>query len=116
MAGICVEAENPPVARSRMQLGGVARTLRHNGHYFLSCLLALTVIPAFKASGLHLSVSWQRLIPLYWVGFAAHSILAAVILAIIGLPSKITVRPVWARFAAQKARLVIFLPFVVWAF
>jgi PAP2 superfamily len=99
-----------------MQLGGVARTLRHNGHYFLSCLLVLMVIPAFKAAGLHLSVSWQRLIPLYWVGFAAHSLLAAVIMATIGLPSKITVRPVWSRFAAQKARLVIFVPFVVWAF
>ena len=99
-----------------MHLGGLVRTLRANGHYFLSCVLALAVIPAFRAAGLHLAINWQRLIPLYCVGFAAHAILAAVILAIIGLPSKITVRPVWAHFAARKARLLIFAPFVVWAF
>lgn len=116
MAAIYVEAENPMVARSGNRLGGIARTLHRNGHYLLSCLLVLIVIPAFKATGLQLSVSWQRLIPLYWVGFAAHSIVAAVILAIIGLPSQVTVRPVWARFAAQKPRLIIFVPFVVWAF
>jgi hypothetical protein len=116
MAAIYVVAENPTVAGSRMQLGGLVRTLRANGHYFLSCLLALAVFPAFHVGGLHLSINWQRLIPLYWVGFAARSILAAVIMAIIGLPSKLTVRPVWARFEGQKGRLVIFIPFAVWAF
>jgi hypothetical protein len=116
MAAIYAEAGNPTVAGSRMQLGDLVKSLRANGHYIVSCLLVLAVIPAFKATGLRLSIAWDRLIPLYWVGFAAHSILAAVIMAMIGLPSKITVRPVWARFAAQKARLVIFVPFVVWAF
>ncbi|MGH9516518.1 MAG: phosphatase PAP2 family protein [Terriglobales bacterium] len=97
-------------------MAAFASAVGANSHYFVTCLLLLMVLPAFKAAGLHLSVSWGRLIPLYWVGFAAHSVLAAVILAIIGLPSKITVRPVLARFAAQKGRLVIFVPFVLWAF
>jgi hypothetical protein len=116
MAAICVEAESPTVRSSRIHLVALVRTLRANGHYLLSALLVLAVLPAFKVSGLHLSVSWERLIPLYWVGFAAHSTLAAVTLAIIGLPLKTTMRPIWARFAAQKERLLIFVPFVMWAF
>lgn len=102
--------------KSRTHLGKGIRSLRDNSHYILSCLLLVAAIPAFKAAGLHLSVGWERLVPLYWVGFAAHSTLAAVILAIIGLPLKATIKPVCARFAAQKGRLVIFVPFVVWAF
>jgi hypothetical protein len=72
-------------------------------------------VPAFKAAGLHISINWQRLIPMYWVGLGTRSVLAAVILALIGLPSKITIKPVWAHFAAQKPRLIIFGAFVGWA-
>ena len=114
MPAIYEETQESTTSIPRLERVSVLATLRVNIHYFLSCLLVVAIIPAFKAAGLHLSVSWQRLIPLYWAGFAAHSILAAVILAIIGLPAKMTVRPVWERFAAQKARLVIFVPFVVW--
>jgi hypothetical protein len=116
MPAIWVEAENRAVARSRMQLDTIIRTLRTKGHYLLSCLLALAVIPIFKAAGLHLSVNWQRLIPAYWVGLAAHSILVAVVMAIIGLSSNLTFKPFLSRFTAQKGRLLIFAPFVVWAF
>jgi hypothetical protein len=116
MAAVCVEAENSAEARSRMQRGSLARILRTRSHYFLSCLLVVASIPGFKAAGLHLSINWQRLIPIYWVGFGTRSILAAVILAAIGLPSKITIKPVWAHFSAQKPRLIIFGAFIVWAF
>ena len=102
------------MARWRMHKDGVERT-RAEGHYFLSCLLPIAVVPAFSAAGLHLAINWQRLIPLYWVGLAARSILAVVILALIGLPSRLTIKPVWAHFSAQKPRLIIFGVFAVWA-
>jgi hypothetical protein len=116
MVASCVQAENHRVERARVQLADVLKAIRINGHYFLSCLLALAIIPAFKAAGLGFSVSWHRLISLYWVGLAAHSILAAVVFAVIGLPSRLTVKPFLSRFTAQKGRLLIFAPFVVWAF
>ena len=116
MPATCVEATKYRAERSRLQWGVVLRALRINGHYFVSCLLALAIIPAFKAAGLGFSVSWQRLISLYWVGLAAHSILAAVVFAVIGLPSTLTIKPFVSRFTTQKGRLLIFAPFVVWAF
>ncbi|HKW17723.1 MAG TPA: phosphatase PAP2 family protein [Terriglobales bacterium] len=61
-------------------------------------------------------MDWSRLIPLYWVSLGLHSVFAAVLLALIGLPASATVKPVWQHFARQKARLLIFGPFVVWAF
>lgn len=115
MAEHCVEVETPSVGRWRKQWLEIARTLRENGHYFLSCLLVTASVPAFKAVGLHISINWQRLVPMYWVGLGTRSVLAAVILALIGLPSKSTIKPVWAHFAAQKPRLIIFGAFVVWA-
>ena len=36
-----------------MRLDALVRGLRANGHYFLSCLFALAIIPVFKATGLH---------------------------------------------------------------
>src|SRR5207237_195810 len=108
MAVLCANAGNPTVAKPRMQRDAVVRTLRTNAHYVVSCLLALAIIPIFKAAGLHLAVNWQRLIPAYWVGLAAHSILVAVLMAVIGLPPALTVRPFLSRFTRQKARLLIF--------
>ena len=91
-------------------------TIRANGHYLLSGVLLLAIFPALKAVHLPAAVDWERLIPLYWVGFALRSIFAAVVLGVIGLPASVTVAPVWAHFARQKARLLIFIPFVFWAF
>jgi hypothetical protein len=115
MAADCVESENSSARLSKVW-HGVTRLLRNKGHYIISCLLAIASIPGFKAAGLHLSINWQRLIPMYWVGLGTRSILAAAILAVIGLPSKIVVKPVWEHFAAQKPRLIIFGSFVVWVF
>lgn len=116
MAATCLEVEDPTAARSKAERSSVLTIFRDNGHYFFSFLLAAAVVPAFHAAGLQLSINWQGLIPAYWEGLAAHSTLAAVILAVVGLPSLVTFRPVWSRFAAQKARLLIFAPFVAWAF
>lgn len=89
--------------------------LRGNFHYLLSAILILACAPAFKAAHLRLSFAWERIVPLYWVSLAARSIFAAVVLALIGLPARMTVKPVWHHFAAQKERIPIFAAFMVWA-
>src|ERR1700686_78831 len=89
--------------------------IRLDAHYFLSGALAIAIIPAFKIVHLPLSVNWQHLIPLFWVSLTARSILAAVILAAIGLPTKHGIKPLWAHFLAQKARFFFFALFAGWA-
>lgn len=89
--------------------------IRPDAHYFLSSALAIAIIPVFKIVHLPLSVNWQRLIPLYWVGLAERAVLAAVILAVIGLNARSTVRPLWSHFKAQKTRMLFFALFAGWA-
>lgn len=90
-------------------------TIRANSHYILSCLLLLASIPALRAVGLPASVSWGKLVPLYWVGFTLRSVVAAAMLAAIGLPSE-TVAPLWRQFKRRKIRFIFLVPFVFWAF
>jgi hypothetical protein len=108
----CVKRSGERAPKYKVVLGG----FRDNFHYFVSGILILACVPAFRAAHLRLSFDWERIIPLYWVGLAARSIFAAVVLALIGLPLRATVRPVWHHFAAQKGRIPIFAGFVVWAF
>lgn len=95
--------------------GRFTRRIRLDAHYFLSSALAIAVLPAFKILQLPLSVNWPRLIPLYWVGLTERAVLAGVILAVIGLPARDTVKPVWNHFMAQKVRLFFFALFAGWA-
>jgi len=92
------------------------KIIQANLHYLVILVLALASVPALHAVHLTTAVHWQRLISLYWIGFGLRSVAAACILALIGLPLKVTVRPVWNHFAAHKLRLFIFVPFVFWLF
>jgi len=89
--------------------------IRLNVHYFLSGALAIAIFPCFRIVHLPFAVNWQRLIPLYWVGLTERAVLAAVILAVIGLPASRTVHPLWSHFMAQKPRLFFFAVFTAWA-
>jgi hypothetical protein len=89
--------------------------IRTDPHYFLSGALGAAIFPCFKVAHLPFSINWQRLVPLYWVGLTERAVLAAVILAVIGLPARSTVRPLWSHFMAQKARLFFFAVFIAWA-
>jgi PAP2 superfamily protein len=99
-----------------MMLTQVIRKIRLNGHYFLTAVLLVSLVPVFRIVHLPLSFTWHRLVPLYWVGLTLHATFAAAVLALIGLPASITVKPLWARFLSQKSRLLIFCPFVIWVF
>ena len=77
-------------------------------HWIASVLLAILVVPAFLAVKLPLSVSWSRLLTIYWVGLSLRSVTFAVLLVIIGLPLRHTLGPLWTHYKAQKARLVFF--------
>src|SRR5947209_3153165 len=90
--------------------------IRYAPHYFLSGALAIAILPCFKFVHLPFSINWQRLVPLFWVGLAERALLASVILAAIGLPANITVKPLCRHFMAQKARLFFFAAFAAWAF
>lgn len=94
----------------------VLRTIRKKSHWALTLLVLMALIPALKSVHLPVSLNWGRLVRLYWIGFALRSVFAAAVLACIGLPASATVLPVWAHFARQKTRLLIFVPFVFWAF
>ena len=94
---------------------GFMSKIRPNTHYFISGALAVAMIPLFKFAHLSFSINWQRLILVYWVGLALRAVLAALMLALIGLPATITVKPLWSHFWDQKPRLLFFAAFAVWA-
>jgi len=77
--------------------------------------MALAIPPLFKVVRLPFSVNWQRLLLLYWVGLALRAILAALVLGLIGLPIRSTLKPLWSRFLVHKQRLWFFGAFTAWA-
>src|SRR5438270_818643 len=85
--------------------------IRLNTHYFLSAALAVAILPLFELVHLPFSVSWQRLILVYWVGLALRAVLAALIMGLIGLPTVSTLRPICSHFSAHKKRLWLFCAF-----
>jgi PAP2 superfamily len=85
-------------------------------HWIASGLFAICVIPAFLALKLPLLVNWSRLATIYWVGLSLHSVAFAVMLIVIGLPLHETLRPFWAHYKAQRARLAVFVVFAALMF
>ncbi|HWY22001.1 MAG TPA: phosphatase PAP2 family protein [Candidatus Acidoferrum sp.] len=50
----------------------------------------------------------------FWGGMAVRAIFAGALLYLIGFPLSQTVRPVWARYREQKARIPVFAIFATW--
>jgi hypothetical protein len=100
----------PAVANSTVMNG-----VRVYLHCSLTALLLAACVPALRQCQLPLSINWSRLVPLYWVSFGLHSLFAACVLTAIGINPRETVLPIWKRFAAQKSRLLIFVPFAAWS-
>lgn len=84
-----------------------------NVHWVFSGILAVGIVPALLALGLPSAVNWGRLFPMYWIGLSERAILAAFILAAIGLPSECTLKPLWRHFMAQKPRILFFVVFMI---
>ena len=95
--------------------GRFIRRIPVDAHYFLSSVLAVVIVPAFKIVHLPVAANWHHLIPLFWISLTARSILAAVILVAVGLPARNGIKPLWSHFITQKPRLFFFAVFSGWA-
>ena len=82
-------------------------------HWFPTLLLTIVIVPAFIALRLPLSVNWERLVMIYWVGLSLHSIVFAAVLLIIGFPLAQSVGPVWSHYKKQKPRFAFFVLFAI---
>lgn len=69
--------------------------------------LFLLVIPAFKFAHLPLRFDVAELTGAYWGGTGLQAAFLAILLAVIGLPLKVTVRPFLASYREEKIRIPI---------
>jgi len=84
--------------------------IRENLHFGLSLLLALALIPALAWQKLPIRFDWSAYFAAYWVGLAIQSIFLAVLLYLLGFPSRQTIDPFWQRYRSQKLRLLFLVP------
>lgn len=87
-------------------------------HYWISLLLGAALIPVLRSQHLPLKFDWTTLGVAFWLILGAQSIFVAVLLALIGLPSGVTWRPLLARCRNHPSHIIallVFFAFVVWA-
>jgi hypothetical protein len=93
-------------------------TKSSRGHYWISLLMSLALVPVLLSQHLPLRFDWITLGVAYWFVLAAQSIFAAVLLCLIGLPAKQFVGPFVARCREKPLRVIVLLFFfamLVWA-
>ena len=74
----------------------------------------MMLLAATRLAHLPLRVNWTMFIWAFWGGMAVRAIFAGALLYLIGFPLSQTVKPVWARYREQKARIPIFVIFATW--
>jgi PAP2 superfamily len=82
-------------------------------HWIASLLLVIVVVPAFVLLKIPLSVNWERLVTIYWVGLSLRSVAFAAVLMVVGFPPDQTLRPVWKHYKQQKARFAFLVVFAI---
>jgi hypothetical protein len=85
-------------------------------HFALTFLLAAAIVPALHFSRLPVKFDWPSLLQTYWVAFAFQSMVAAIVLYVVGFPIEETVSPFWLRYNRDKRRLLLLAPFLLFLF
>jgi hypothetical protein len=85
-------------------------------HFALTFLLAAAIVPALRLSRLPIRFDWASLLQAYWVAFAFQSMIAAIMLYVIGFPLGETLKPFWSRYRQDKRRLLLLAPFLLFLF
>jgi PAP2 superfamily protein len=85
---------------------------RHS-HYAATFLLAAAIVPAMRLARLPVKFDWPVLLQMYWVVFPLQSILAAIVLYLIGFSAEDTLRPLWSRYNQDKRRFLLLAPFLL---
>ena len=91
----------------------MTRNLLRNFHYVATVILALALIPAFRAAQIPLKMTWKSYFVTYWWSLGFQSMMAAVVLYAIGFPSefrKSLTSRVGQRENPLKAILAILIP------
>ena len=86
-------------------------------HYWISLLLAATLVPALRSQHLPLKFDWIILSVAYWIVLAAQSIFVATLLCLIGMPRKQVLEPFFARYRENPFRilpLLFFFALLAW--
>ncbi|HEV2423998.1 MAG TPA: phosphatase PAP2 family protein [Terriglobia bacterium] len=87
-------------------------------HFYLTGVMALTLIPALKAARLPLQFDWTRLVQA-WTGLMFHAIFLACVLYVIAGGYNATLCPVLLRYWKDKRRLILLVPLLaelLWLF
>jgi len=80
-------------------------------HWIVTTCAGLLLVVGCYFEGLPLRVNWHFFISAFWGGMTVQAIFAATLLYLIGFPLSQTVKPVWARYKQQKARIPVFAIF-----
>jgi hypothetical protein len=92
---------------------------RRYWHYWISLLLATALLPILSRLHLPFQFAWKSLVIAYWLVLAAQSIFVAVLLALVGFPSRVTVTPLIERSFRDPLRAVLLLLYcgvLIWLF
>ena len=83
--------------------------LRENWHVLLTAVLAATLVPSIRRTGLPTRFDWG-IFGTYWIGLALQSVFLGVALCAFGIPFEQGLGPWWNRVRREKLRLVAALP------
>lgn len=86
-------------------------------HYWISLLLAVTLVPVLRSQHLPLKFDWITLSVAYWLVLAAQSIFVAVLLCLIGFAPKQVLEPFVKRCRDNPIRilpLLLFFALLAW--
>jgi hypothetical protein len=87
-----------------------------SAHVGITLLLAVLLIPAMHALHLPARFDWSVLLQTFWVAFSVQSIVAASLLFVLAFPLSETLKPMWARYSADKRRLILLVPFLLFLY
>jgi hypothetical protein len=75
--------------------------------------LAAAIVPAMHLARLPVRFNWPAFLQVYWVVFPFQSILAAIVLYLIGFSAEDTLQPLWLRYSRDKRRFLLLAPFLL---
>jgi hypothetical protein len=94
-------------------LTSTLKAIGQRSHYVVTFLLAAAAVPAMRLARLPVKFDWSGLLQMYWVVFPLQSILAAIVLYLIGFPAQDTLKPLWSRYNQDKRRFLLLIPFLL---
>jgi PAP2 superfamily len=78
-------------------------------HYGIGLLLMAALVPLMHWLHLPFDFEWKRLAVAYWLVLAAQSVVAAILLCLIGLSPSATIGPLMERWRREPSRILLVL-------